>query len=367
MNRSLVFVIDSLNPGGAERVVSVLASKFVLEGFSVTIVSKQKCKPFYNLDSKVSVWYPKNQISYACKYRRVFTSILMYIEIIYYFKKITPSIIIPISTTTSGVIVLIGQLLNLKVIVSEHTNYKAGLFYLANRIIKKHIYKYACAVVVLTNRDKIEFYNKLYDHVKVIPNPLSFKPLDENKLVTKEPIILAIGNLDSWYVKGFDNLLKIYDVIHKKFPTWKLLIVGDGKSNYIKELVEKMGLQEFVIFGGLQKNINEVMQKAEILVLTSRLEGLPMVLIESMSQGLPCIAFDCYSGPRDIITHNVDGYLVDDQNNDAFVRTLEELMDNERERERLAKNALKTSKKYLSDQIIPLWLNLFNSLNDKES
>jgi GalNAc-alpha-(1->4)-GalNAc-alpha-(1->3)-diNAcBac-PP-undecaprenol alpha-1,4-N-acetyl-D-galactosaminyltransferase len=362
MKGSLVFVIGSLDPGGAERVVSLLASKFVQEGYSVTIISKQKCTPFYELDSKVNVWYPSNQIEYSSKFRRIFTSIKMYLEILNYIKKISPSFILPISTTTSGILVLIGKLLNKKVIVCEHTNYKAGLSSLGNRIIKKHIYKYASTVVVLTERDKNEFYDKLYNHVRVIPNPLSLTPIKVQDSFDREPIILAIGNMDCWHIKGFDTLIDVFRRIYRKYPNWKLLFVGGGDGSYIKEIVEYHEMLEYVKFGGLQKDVKEVMRKSEILVLTSRWEGLPMVVIESMSQGLPCIAFDCYSGPRDIITHDFNGYLVEDQNSEAFEMALERLISNEAERERFAKNALSTSKDYLPNQIIPLWLNLFNSL-----
>jgi glycosyltransferase involved in cell wall biosynthesis len=314
MKGSLVFVIDSLLSGGAERVVSVLSSKFVQEGYSVTIISKQKCTPFYEIDSKVNVWYPSNQIEYRSKFRRIFTSIKMYLEILNYIKNISPLFILPMSTTTSGILVLIGKLLNKKVIVCEHTNYKAGLSSLVNRIIKKRIYKYATTVVVLTERDKNEFYYKLYNHVKVIPNPLSFDTISINETNVRQPVVLAVGNMDSWYIKGFDSLIEIFSKVSPKFPEWKLLFVGGGDNNSIRELVTVHGLEDKVEFTGLHGSIQEVMRRCGIFVLTSRWEGLPMVLIESMSQGLPGIAFDCYSGPGDIITHGFNGYLVENQN-----------------------------------------------------
>jgi GalNAc-alpha-(1->4)-GalNAc-alpha-(1->3)-diNAcBac-PP-undecaprenol alpha-1,4-N-acetyl-D-galactosaminyltransferase len=107
------------------------------------------------------------------------------------------------------------------------------------------------------------------------------------------------------------------------------------------------------------------MQQSSIFVLPSRWEGLPMVLIEAMSQGMACIAFDCFTGPADIITHNHNGILVEDQNIDKFSTELSFLIENEKIRKTLGQNAIEKSKDFLSSKIVKMWITLITETINK--
>ena len=104
------------------------------------------------------------------------------------------------------------------------------------------------------------------------------------------------------------------------------------------------------------------MQTAEVFALTSRYEGLPMVLIESMSQGLPCVAYDCFSGPAEIITNGEDGILVENQNKEQFAFHLKELIKDKRFRKKLSKNGIIKVKKYSIENVIIKWEKLLISI-----
>jgi GalNAc-alpha-(1->4)-GalNAc-alpha-(1->3)-diNAcBac-PP-undecaprenol alpha-1,4-N-acetyl-D-galactosaminyltransferase len=105
-------------------------------------------------------------------------------------------------------------------------------------------------------------------------------------------------------------------------------------------------------------------RKSSIFALTSKWEGLPMVLLEAMSQGMACIAFDCFTGPRELITDRSDGILIEDQNFTSFVTGLRELMEDQDLRMNLGEKAIEASKKYLPGEILKNWYNILEKSHD---
>jgi len=359
----IFFVINSLESGGAERVMSILANEFVKLGYNISIISKVNKEPFYALDPKIKLIYPYNQIQYKNKIKTLTGRLSVYFDIYNTLKKEKPDLVIPFSTTTNGIIIPICKVLGIKVIACEHNNYKLNFKNLSILVIKRIIYKWADKLTVLTQRDIDLFYGRFMKNVVVMPNPLPLTPINKLGLVEREKTILAVGNIDRWKHKGFDNLIKIFSKISSKYPQWKLKIAGAGNPKHLTPLIEEYNLSDKVIFLGEVKHIRELMQESEIFVLTSRWEGLPMVLIEAMSQGMACVAFDCFTGPRDIIHHEKDGILVEDQNNKYFATQLSLLLENEALRNQLGVNAIETSKKYLPEKIVKRWQKLFESLS----
>lgn len=356
----IIFVINSLASGGAERVMSVLANEFVDIGYDVSIISKAHYPPFYKLKEKIRVIFPQNKINYKNKISTLWGRLNVYRNIYNILKQEKPDLVIPFSTTTNGTVILICKILRLKVIACEHNNYKLNINSFPTWFIKRWIYPKANFLTVLTKRDKDQFYGHFMKNVKVMPNPLPIEPIDNQNNSQREKTILAIGNLSRWEQKGFDNLFRIYSQIVPKHPEWKLKIAGGGNPDVIHSLVKKYNISEKVELLGEVKNIQEIMQKSSIFVLPSRWEGLPMVLIEAMSQGMACIAYDCFTGPGDIITNNVDGILIEDQNEKEFIQKISLLIENDSLRKELGENAVKTSKNFLPDKIVAQWQKLIH-------
>ena len=209
------------------------------------------------------------------------------------------------------------------------------------------------------------YYESLKVNVKVMPNPCTFEPnvlegLEKNKT------ILAVGSLDRYHHKGFDNLIDIADRVLRKRPEWKLKIIGGGDQGlkFLQEKVEKLNLQDSIIFTGFRTDVKEIMAQSEVFILSSRYEGLPMVLLEAMSQGMACIAYDCKTGPSDIIVDNKNGILVEDQNLDQMSIQLANLLDDQNLRESLSENGINSLKNFSIDSVISKWEVLFDSLKD---
>lgn len=216
--------------------------------------------------------------------------------------------------------------------------------------------------VVLTEEDASEWKKKL-TNVSVIPNSINY---DSNlKANLEKKHIISIGRLE--YQKGYDILIPIWKNISNKYPEWKLTIYGDGsKRSELIDLINKYGLNDSLFIKPPVSNVESVILESSIYLLPSRFEGLPMVLLESMSLGLPPIAFQCKCGPKDIIDDGINGFLVDCGNEKLFAERISYLIENFSERKEMGKMAKEKMFYYSHEQICLKWENLFMKLLSKK-
>lgn len=181
------------------------------------------------------------------------------------------------------------------------------------RLIRKLAYRRLDAVVGLTNED-LPLLTQISRRATVIPNYVELAPLPVTS--EREKILLSVGHLD--HRKGFDRLLWALKQTLLDNPDWKLVVVGGGEKGhtdpvylgYLANLINVLQLTGRVEFYPATSQIEEWYRKASIYVMGSRMEGLPMVLIEAKAHGLPVVSFDCPSGPKEIVRNGVDGYLI---------------------------------------------------------
>ena len=210
--------------------------------------------------------------------------------------------------------------------------------------------------VVLTKGNLAEWNLK---NLAVISNPLSFYTSERSSLKNKK--VIAVGKQS--FQKGYDRLLKSWSQVIKKHPEWNLEIYGKiDASQGLIEQAEALGIQKNVHFFPPTKNIKEKYKEASIYVLSSRYEGFGMVLIEAMAYGVPCISFDCPCGPSDIISDNIDGILVPNGNTEMLADKINFLIENENTRMKMGKQAKENVKRFLPENILKQWDDLFKSL-----
>ena len=178
---------------------------------------------------------------------------------------------------------------------------------------------------------------------------------------------MAIGSLNRYVHKGFDNLIEIAKRLKKVHPEWQFMIVGEGDEGYkyLKNKINHLDLNENIILSGFRPDIDKLLQNSSIFVLSSRYEGLPMALIEAISQGVACIAYDCVSGPSDIIDNEVNGILVKNQDKNEMTNQIIRLIENQELRQTLGENALKSSHKFSVEKIGRKWEDLFKEILKK--
>lgn len=218
------------------------------------------------------------------------------------------------------------------------------------------------AYVVLTEADA-ETYRRSFpaaaNRVHVIRNPAPWPVLASPK--QRRQIVVAVGKLGGR--KGFDRLIDAYRPLAKRRPNWQLHIYGDGpKREQLSRLIMKSNLGDAIFLKGHSDRIEEVLEEASIFALTSRYEGLPMVLIEAMTKGLPIVSLDCPHGPAEIVVDKVTGSLVPDNDVRAFRIALLKLMDQPQTRARMSEQTLRHAEQYQPDRITQAWRDLFDTL-----
>ena len=174
--------------------------------------------------------------------------------------------------------------------------------------------------------DKAYMARKLLNTI-VIPNPLSFPPMNEmeyEQTYDSRNNILACGRLNAYKVKGFDTLIQCFALIAPKYPKWNLDIAGTGSDadfERLRRMALDYGVGDRVNLIGFHSDIADVMKRHSIFALTSRSEGFGMVITEAMAMGCACASFDL-TGPGEIIIDGIDGFLVENQNVKEFARVL---------------------------------------------
>ena len=190
----------------------------------------------------------------------------------------------------------------------------------------------------------------------IIPNPAWLKVTADNPLENKKVITVARNS----YEKGLDRLLLIWQKITTKHPDWFLEIYGEGLKNLVP-IAEELKIISTVKFNDPIVNIEEKYKEASLFVMTSRFEGFPMVLIEAMAAGLPCIAYDCPVGPRAIIKNGQNGILVQEGKEQLFVEQLNKLIEDSVLRKQIGKNACESVADYDLDIIMLQWNAFFEN------
>lgn len=228
------------------------------------------------------------------------------------------------------------------------------------RAMKRH-YPNLDALAVLTERDLNE-YDKLLDgRVRLARIPNTAREMPGPKADLSARTVLAAGRLTRQ--KGFDLLLEAFASFTASHPDWKLKICGRGHlRDDLRQLVVERGLSDVAKLPGPCRNLPAEMAKASIFVLSSRFEGFPLVLLEAMSKGMAVVAFDCPTGPGDVIDDHRNGILVPAGDVDGLANAILELIEDEELRRRCAAAAADTARSYTIEAVGPQWEALLEEL-----
>jgi len=224
--------------------------------------------------------------------------------------------------------------------------------------------RFASAVVVLTRRDA-ELWRAgsgaLRARIDVIANPLPFSPTPVNPYCAERRVVLAAGRLTEQ--KGFDLLIDAWSRLEGDFPDWTLRIVGGGgeEEANLRAQVRRAGLGRVVLAGEV-RDMGAEYRGAGVYCLSSRYEGLPMVLLEAQAHGLPVVAFDCETGPREVIEQGENGLLVPPQDPAALAAALRGVLTDAARRTRMSERSHASANRFGPERIVAEWERLLGSL-----
>lgn len=385
----LVYLIAATcNSGGMERVLAGKANWFAARGHEVAIVTTDQRgrEPYFPLDERIKTYdldinydtdnghllskllhYPLRQ----WRHRRRLTTLL---------KRLKADVVICMFNNDVAFVHKIQdgshKVLEIHFSKNKKLQYgRRGLWALADhwrtRQEEKMVSNYD-RFVVLTHEDAALWGN--LPNMAVIPNARTFQP--ERQADLSRQRVLAIGRYD--YQKGFDRLIDIWERgesergeservksggVKSEKSGWTLDIIGDGPLRpALQEQIQRLGLQDSVRLLKPTSHVQDAYLGASIFVLTSRYEGLPMVLLEAQACGLPIVAFTCQCGPRDVVTDGNDGFLIPDGNEDLFAEKLSFLMEHQDERERMGTHAREASDRFSEQQVMRAWEKLLGEL-----
>lgn len=213
--------------------------------------------------------------------------------------------------------------------------------------------------LVVLNPDETKYYP--CDKVLVLPNPAD-RSGDKAPLTHKR--ILAAGRISP--VKNFGDLIQAFSQLSYDFPDWELHFWGEdyiGTQAKLQTQIDSLGLADRIRFMGVTDHLKTEMEKYSIYAMTSETECFPMVLLESLSAGLPVVSYDSPTGPRHIIKDGEDGFIVPYKNLDIFTEKLRLLMHDGNLRYEMSTKGRINVQRFRIDKVMSEWKDLFNSVN----
>lgn len=351
----ITFVSASLRRGGAERVISTLASDLVSRHEVTLVTLEGATEGEYTLDGRVTrialgVSGHSNGVLEAVR-----ANVRRLASLRRAIRGSRPDVVVSFIHRMNVMTLLACFGTRIPVIISERSDPRMAPLGRAWRVLRWLVYRTADVVVCQTG-SAARWMHRLVAkrRVAVIANPVRLVALGSAPhREGSAPTIVGMGRLS--VEKGFDLLIRAFARTTARH-TYELLLVGDGRErDHLEELARSLGVGDRVRFPGQVDDPDQWLAPAEIFVLSSRFEGFPNVLLEAMALGRCVVAFDCQSGPADIVTDGKDGLLVPGGDVAALAVAIDRVAADERLRRSLGTAALGVRTRYALPAIAASW------------
>ena len=355
--KKIFFLIGNLDrSGGTERVTSLIANELVEQDYNISILSLNGgSEPFFELNTNVQIHslYPEN-VSFKKNFIGAIWKIRQFIK----YNEVDTLIVVDTISCLFTIPALYG--LRTKHICWEHFNFNNNNGVKSRDLARKLAANYCDYVVTLTKRDK-ELWQKYLKNIKSkiisISNPNPYENVEYNARLNHKKV-LAVGRLTS--VKGFDLLIDAWAQVCDANNDWTLCIVGSGEEEEkLKEQAQLLNIFERCNFIPATKDVEQYYKTSSIYCLSSRFEGFPMVLLEAQAFGLPIGAFNCDTGPAEIVVDGVNGLLVKVGEAEQLASCLSSIIDISDEKYGImSSNAIESSQRFSVKEITKLWVSI---------
>lgn len=364
--------------GGADRVLTDKANYLAEHGYDVTIITESQMgrSIIFPLSSKVKLLDMGIDFNKQYEHNFLLRSII-YLKCIQQYKvrlkkllnELRPDIVVTLMgrsldfiTSINDGSIKIGEAHTTKAhLRSYHLLEERGGIYkiLAKRLRKKQIANASklSALVLLTPQDAKDWegVTKTY----IIANAMHYMPNGSSTLTNKQAIMVGRYN----DAKGYEYIVEAWSIVHQRHPDWTLNIYGSGElHDDVERWIKERELEKTMIMHEPTKQITQKYLESSICVMSSRYEGFPLVIMEAMACGVPCVSFDSPFGPRNIINDGEDGILVEYLNSQALAENICKVIENEQYRKILGEKAKQNIQRFSQDAIMKQWTDLFESL-----
>ena len=364
--------------GGADKVLTEKANYLATHGYQITILTEAQMGRPLSFQLNPMVRHVDLGLDFNSQYSQgLFRRLWIYLRLMRQYKKklkntlfeLHPDIVI---TTMGRSLSLLPKMKDGSIKIGEaHTTknhlrslhlleQRGGLFKWGAKYLRwkmcRSVTKLS-ALVLLTPQDAADWEGTT--DTFVIPNPLSFYPVEAAKLDNKQ--VIMVGRYND--AKGYDYLIPAWEIVHQHHPDWLLNVYGSGElhDDVVRWVTEKQ-LETTIILHDPVDNIMDKYLESSICVLSSRYEGFSLVILEAMSCGVPCVSFDSPCGPRTIIHNYEDGILVELKNVRALADSICYLIEDIDQRRRLGIKARESVLRFSKDTVMKQWIMLFDKL-----
>lgn len=357
---NIMFLVSSLQFGGAERVATVLCNEFSKQHQVSLVATYGGLEPcVFELSSSIKLHYLGRE--YPCFKGKSSGSFARLIKLNHLLKTEKPDIVISFLPNVNVMAVIANAGIGLPLIICERSDpehFPMSAFW---KMMCKYTYRYADMLTVQTQSvaDKVCRLFYLPDLVRIVPNPIP-SSLSEVPIGTssQHKHILCVGRLMP--SKQFEHIIEAFASLHPELPDWELHIVGDGPHmNALRQLVTHLDLTQVVRFFGSVENPYSQIAQCDIFAMASAFEGFPNALLEALTLGRPTVVYDCPSGPDDMTVQGTVAKLVPLNNKEQFTAAIRELAGNEEARVQLGGLArASVIARYALPVVIELWFEL---------
>lgn len=347
----VLFYINAIHHGGAERVMVNLANMLSFDSRnSVVLVTSFKDEWEYNvyelvkrinLVENMPSGFIKRNTDLCKRLRRV-------------LKDENPDTIVSFMAEPNFRLLISSWGIKAKTIISirndPNREYPNRLF----KFLAKTLYRRADRVVFQTSEAQAWFPLKIQSKSEIIMNQVDEKFYGMERDESPRDIITT-GRLVSQ--KNHEMLIRAFALISDNIKE-NLIIYGEGDlREHLQSLISELNLENRVFLPGATTDVLKVLKSAKLFVLSSDYEGMPNSLMEALAVGVPSISTDCpCGGPRELISHGVNGFLVPVNDIDAMAKMMQHLLDiPEEQLKAVSENALKKANEFKPDVIFEEW------------
>lgn len=354
--RKITFLIDSLEArAGMERVTATVAGGLASRGFDVEIVTLRgntSSFPLHERVKLVSLGFAPGELKMRSQTWPLVRAIRGHV------RRRRPDVLVAVDTFLS--LFTFPALLGLRVrrVAWEHQNFRVDFGMRSRRLARRVAAGLGHDVAVLTEADA-EYWRRVFPRMAarlhVMPNPLPFVPPVSNPYSLDNRTALAVGRFH--HQKGFNLLLEAWASVEPDFPGWSLKVIGSGDDlGDLRRQLERLKLQRVALVEPTAQIEREYLA-AGVFCLSSRHEGLPMVLMESQAYGVPAVAFDCPTGPADLLAPG-GGLLIEPEDAAQFAGALRRVLTDPALRSQLSARAYEGAHRYEAQNIFAQWTDL---------
>lgn len=345
-----------LSGGGSDKVMANLSIFFERQGFEVDIIIVLDEVSFPYSGKLVNLGLLKN------KSNGIFNKIKRLKALRTYLNKNKFDFIIDFRFRTKIIqeLILARFIYNAKTIFTVHS-FLINHYMPNNSFLTRLMYNHCLANVAITDEMKTLIENKHHlKNVVTIHNPLNLEEIKEKQnqeIDLNFDFIIAVGQYEN-EIKQFDKLISSYAKSDLPQKQIHLVIVGNGDESKLKKAILESKIEQFVHLIGYQNNPFKYLKKAQFLVLSSKNEGFPNIILEALGCQIPVVSFDCDFGPRDMISSFENGILVENQNWEKLTEAINLLVSDKDLYQKCKENTLNSIAPFLLEKIGQQWLNL---------